>query len=102
MMSSSPAWRPPSHRLHSEMRRTVWTYPRSDGGTDVITQGPIGRGLGMVRLAMLAFVGIAVLVALFSGQWSAAGVLLLLFALLVPNLRKRAKLRARLPAQPSQ
>jgi hypothetical protein len=73
-----------------------------DGGTDVITQGPIGRGAGMVRLAVVAIVGIAVVVALFSGQWSAAGVLFLLFALLMPNFRKRAKLRSRLQATPSQ
>lgn len=78
------------------MRRTIYTYPRTYGGTDVVTQGPIGRGLGVVRLAMLAFVGIAMIVALFTGQWSAAGVLFLLFALLTPNLRKQAKLRAQL------
>jgi membrane protein implicated in regulation of membrane protease activity len=80
------------------MRRTVWTYPRADGGTDIVTQGPIGRGLIVVRLAMLVFVGIAVLVALFTGQWSAAGVLFLLFALLTPNYRKMAKRRARAQA----
>jgi len=75
------------------MRRTVWTYPRPDGGTDIIMQGPVVRGVGVVRLAMLAFVGIAVLVALFSGQWGAAGACFLLFAILTPNYRKRAKLR---------
>ena len=75
------------------MRRTVWTYPRPDGGVDVVTQGPIGRGLSVARAAMLIFVGIAVLVALFAGQWSAAGVLFLLFAILMPNYRKRAKFR---------
>lgn len=80
------------------MKRTVWTFPRPDGGTDVVTQGPIGRGLGVVRLAMLVFVGIAVLVAVFTGQWSAAGVLFLLFAILMPNYRKRAKLRAHVQA----
>lgn len=75
------------------MRRTEWRIQRSDGGTDIITQGPVGRGLGVVRLAMLAFVGIAVLVALFSNQWGAAGTCFLLFALLMPNYGKRAKLR---------
>lgn len=55
----------------------------------------VRRPVGVVRLAMLAFVGIAVLVALSSGQWSAAGVCFLLFAILMPNYRKRAKLRAR-------
>jgi Flp pilus assembly protein TadB len=82
------------------MRRTVWTYRRPDGGVDIVTQGPIGRGLGVVRLAMLAFVGIAVLVALFSGQWSAAGACFLLFAILMPNFAKRRKVARRVTREP--
>ena len=54
----------------------------------------MGRGLGVIRLAILVFGEIAMVMTLLTGQWSAAGVLFLLFAVLTPDLRKRAKLRA--------
>lgn len=74
------------------MRRTVYRYSRSDGGTDVITIGPLSRAAGMERVGFVIVFAIGLAMNVFSAHWSAAGVFLLLLALALPNYAKRRRL----------
>ena len=70
-----------------------YTKKNPDGSRSVLRLGPASSvaATGPVRIFLMCFVGAAGLLALFSGAFAAFGVLLLLFALVMPNYRKRRK-----------
>jgi hypothetical protein len=78
----------------SHRRYRITTEP--DGSTTVI-RTDLGC-LGGFATGVAVFFGVAAIVAVLAGQWSAAGVCLLLCAIFLPNFaRRRHQMRASQP-----
>ena len=80
----------------------MYRYSRPDGGTDVVTVGPLSRAAGVVRIGLVIVFAIGLAMNVFSGHWSAAGVFLLLFAFALPNYAKRRRLAAMVVQRPGE
>ncbi len=71
------------------MRRTVYTHERPDGGTDVLTIGPVTRAGHGLRIGVAVFLGLGVIVALVQSNLGGAAILFLLAAIAMPKRRDR-------------
>lgn len=67
------------------MRRTYWTTERADGGLDVESRGPIWRTWHVIRILVACLFILGALGCLFTGQWGASAVSLLVGALWMPR-----------------
>jgi hypothetical protein len=77
------------------MRRTIYTTPRPDGGTDVVTVGPASRFLHGLRIGVAVFLGLGVIVALVQSNVAGAAILFLLAAIAMPKRRSYLRQRQR-------
>lgn len=70
-----------------------YTKRNRDGSRSVLRLGPVSgvAATGAGRIFLMCFVGAAGVLALFKGEFGAFGILLLLFALMMPNYAKRRK-----------
>jgi hypothetical protein len=73
------------------MRRSVYTYARPDGGTDVVTIGPLSRGWRAARVIWALVFIVTALVAACESQWSTSAFALLVGAIILPNMRRRRR-----------
>lgn len=67
------------------MRRTYWTTERADGGTEVYSRGPVARAWHVVRILVACLFIFGALGCLFTGQWGASAVSLLVGAVVMPR-----------------
>lgn len=72
------------------MRQTIYRHENPDGGVDVVTIGTVARFGHGLRIGVAVFLGLGVIVALVQSNFAGAGVLLLLTAITMPKIRRRA------------